>query len=473
MLLLFIFTIVYKSNKTEIKNPIAEEKDEDEAEKNNISDIQSRLSNNTKNTKATRKLKKRTTIMFKEHYDPETFNIPPTEQELKHYEEIRNQNDIYEEEVNKNPYKLGIYYKDNRVYDINKNFASIKVKEKHFPIIKENLERNELMADVIIYNHTTRKVRKIKDKKKRSHSFDDYRNLKRIDFYDRVKDFELAKTEFYDDKVSLELYYTSLFKLIEDELDNQLDEFYRSADSKDILTKNEHNMLMTDLELERNLILAKTTEETIPLFNTVDALHLGRGDLDTFDSIWKDFESKMVEKNLKITFNVKVVDIDLHLLLHKIFNPPVIGCIVGLFVGMSGLRDVFFSNNHYIKNCYYICTMASKAFVPLLFLNVGNSLMKAPKFNLSFSLTYFQVILSFALTFVIIPFLGMAMIKFWQAIYGGIIDDSKAFRFAMFISSALPTSPNFIIVLSILDGFYLEEYSYINNRQTLDRKSVV
>jgi len=41
---------------------------------------------------------------------------------------------------------------------------------------------------------------------------------------------------------------------------------------------------------------------------------------------------------------------DISLVINKIHSPAVVGTILGLVVGISGMRDILFSSNHYISN---------------------------------------------------------------------------------------------------------------------------
>jgi len=372
------------------------------------------------------------------------------------------EDEALEMRLNQDPNHFGIVDQDKKIFDIDHDVAEIKINEKRFDIIKDNIELNEQLVDDIIFGTTYKKLKKIKIKE-RSRSFDDHKTQKRMDFYEKVNAVEQVQDVFYKDKLNINNYFEDLFQVVEDEvekevMDNQPED--QELDKSQVDTFNH-------IANEKTLALAKISDETIPVFGTVDSLQIGRNDLVLLDEAWKEFEEKMKEKKVKVTFNVKVVDIDIKLIMKKIFNPPVLGCIIGLFFGISGMRDLLFSKNHYLKNIYKIITMGTKAFVPLLFVNVGNSLFAVPKFNVGMALTKFQIYFSFIITFVIVPFLGMGMIKFWEAVYGGIIEESKVFRFAMFVTCALPVSPNFIIILSILDGFYLEEYSYVLNKQTI------
>ena len=411
------------------------------------------------------------TVLFKEHYQYNDYE----EGDKQHYQDINKVNKELEKEINEDPHKFGLIYKASDIYKINKEVAEIKIQEKHAQVVKDNIENNEWLVDEILFKKTQQKVKRIKETRPRCHSFDENTMLKRENFYEQEQIKEQVEDEFFNDKMHINYYFETLFEIISCKIEKQqldLLPYYdkNKADAAGIDYSAETkklNKLLDDLEKEKELVAAYYKDEEIPSFHTVDALGLGRSEMALFNEIWKDFEKQMEVRKAKIIFKMKIVNIDIQLILHKVFNPPVIGCIIGLFIGISGMRDILFSSNHYLHNLYYVITMSSKAFVPLLFMNVGNSLMNAPKFNLNFSLTKQHLIFAFINAFIIVPFVGMGIIEIWKAIYGGIIKESKAFRFAIFISYCLPASPNFIIILSILDNFYMDEYSYILNKQTL------
>lgn len=222
------------------------------------------------------------------------------------------------------------------------------------------------------------------------------------------------------------------------------------------------------MELENNLIKSRIFDDTIPVFGIVDSLRLGRKEYEVFNNTWSEFEQTMLERNQKITINLNLKSLDFITVLSKVFSPPLISCLIGIFFGMSNMRSVLFSSNHYITNTYSIYNMAAKAYVPFLFINVGNSFMSAPKFNLNFSLSKFTIIITFVTSYIVSPFIGMAYVEIWKAMYGGIIEDSKVFRFCIFVPWALPAaSPNFSLVLNFLNRFYFEEYNYLVSKHTL------
>ena len=342
-----------------------------------------------------------------------------------------------------------IFIQDFKKSTVNRNQSII---ENDISITKQTMINNEKKADEVITTNKL-KVKKV-NQKQRSKSNDFINYSKRVEFYEKLKIFNKKNIMLEKAKVVINLYYSYLFDFILKNLN-------------DFNEQNNDTKINNNFEKEKVFIISKINSNDYPSFNICDSLKIGRNEKPIFDVAWQEFEKLQVELDIKSNFNFVPQEVNAMLIIKKVFNPPVIGCIIGLFFGISGLRDVFFSNNHYIKNVYNICNMAAKAFVPLLLTNVGNSLIKSPKFSPILVLTKFQIIYSFIFTFIIIPFVGMGMIKFWEVVYGGIIKTSKTFKFSMFISMALPLSPNFLIVISVLNGYYISEFSYLLGKQTL------
>lgn len=231
---------------------------------------------------------------------------------------------------------------------------------------------------------------------------------------------------------------------------------------------NELNNYKDELKKEIDQLLSGIMETHLPKFKVIDSLLFSNSELIKFEETWLEFESKMLSLHQPVSLNAQISHITPKLLLKFILTPPMIACIVGIFFGISGLRNYIFTHNHYLNNVYLTIFMYTRAFVPLLFTNAGNSLMNAPKFNLNFALTKFYVYFSMFYCYILLPFIGMGYVALWRVMYGGIIAESKVVRFCLFIPWSVPsTAATYSILLNLLNKFYFEEYSYLLSRHTI------
>lgn len=152
---------------------------------------------------------------------------------------------------------------------------------------------------------------------------------------------------------------------------------------------------------------------------------------------------------------IKVKDI-----INKLISPPIIGCFIGIIIGLSSMKDILFSSNHYIDNVYYVLYNSYKAYVPLLFLGSGVSLISRKGLNINMSFSKFHIILSIIVKGLIFPLIGIEFVKLWVTYYGGDLANDKVLRFAMFIPWALPSSPNFTMIVTILQ-YYKDEHGLV------------
>ncbi len=155
------------------------------------------------------------------------------------------------------------------------------------------------------------------------------------------------------------------------------------------------------------------------------------------------------------------VPVSVKIILSKIHSPPVIGCFLGLLIGMSGLREVLFSTNHYISNIIDCIQIITKATVPFLYVNLGISILAIKNLNpLNTPLDKRYIILSFIHRNIVIPSIGLFYIYLWKTYYGGMVLASKVFRISMFMPFCLPCSTVVSVVCNLVK-YFQEESGFI------------
>lgn len=224
--------------------------------------------------------------------------------------------------------------------------------------------------------------------------------------------------------------------------------------------------LYNEMTKQKDEMIENVTQPAIPKFFAVDSMKIDINGKNQLDECWEKLVLDAKKHNIEVKLTTKEVIISPSFVISQVMNPPVISCLLGIFLGVSGLREVIFSENHYIKNCYFIYRVISGSFIPLVCVNAGYALVNSPKINLNFSITKLQIGVSYLLWLVVFPIIGYCVLLLFDVIYGNLISTSKVFRYSIFIPYALPATANLVILLNIVGNYYLNEYAYILSSET-------
>jgi len=239
-------------------------------------------------------------------------------------------------------------------------------------------------------------------------------------------------------KSQILVYYKTLFDTIEEHLkENQKKAFWE----------------------ERDKIFENLNKE-ISKFPIITGISLPKKRIKVIEEEWTKLENFCTKNNFQIILDGLDPKISFKIMINKLFSPPILGCIIGIMFGLSSMTNVLFSSNHFITNVVGILTISYKAYVPLLFMCTGVSLIAAKGLNLNTPFSRLHLFLSFVVRAVIVPFLGVGFVYLLRNTYGGIIETDRMFRFAIFVVWILPASPNFVIVVNLVKHFR-EELGYV------------
>lgn len=233
---------------------------------------------------------------------------------------------------------------------------------------------------------------------------------------------------------SIGQYYQKVFNIVEENLDESMHEQF-------LLEKSE---------------IMKNIHDIPPKFPIAKGIEVNRNNLKDIQEIWKDYLSSIKKLNEDFELNANFMSADFCLILNKMFSPVVVGTILGLVVGIAGMRDVLFSTNHYISNLVEGIYIITRSTVPLLYITVGVSFVTIRGFNLNLSVTWTHLLLGILIRYAIMPGIGLLWTYIWTEYYGGIIKESKVFRISLFIPFCVPSSANLVIITNILRYFVAE-----------------
>jgi hypothetical protein len=233
-------------------------------------------------------------------------------------------------------------------------------------------------------------------------------------------------------------YYTKVFEYIENDLKERKKEEY------------EHEKM----DILKDLYLLP------PKFPIVRCVQVNKINLAIVEEEWKKYEEliKKVLPNFKLTspqtaFSMQIV-------LKFLFIPAIVGCIIGLFVGLSHMRDILFSTNHYITNLVDGIYILTRATVPIMYVPIGVGFVSTKGLTMQLPISKKYILISFIVRFVIIPGIGYIYVYLWYTYYGGAIATSKVLRITMFIPFCVPSTANLVVMTNIV-RFFMEETAFI------------
>jgi len=184
---------------------------------------------------------------------------------------------------------------------------------------------------------------------------------------------------------------------------------------------------------------------------------INKKNIDKIKTIWNEDYLIWINKYIP-NFELKKYEysVDLFMILNKLCSPPVVASISGILLGLSNLRSIMYSNNHYISNLMEGFLIVSKVSVPFLYISTGISFVANPGFSLNIIVTKFHVILGMIHRFVIMPVIGFGWVYVWTKYYGGILAESKVIRIAIFIPFCVPSGNNIIMLVNVMK-YYINE----------------
>lgn len=211
----------------------------------------------------------------------------------------------------------------------------------------------------------------------------------------------------------------------------------------------EDKVLLFNEEQEK---IFKHLKEFPPKFPIVKNKELNSQKMKIIDDEYSEFEKKIKKTNENFTLKPKFFKISFSTILVKILSPPIVCCFLGLLIGMSDMREILFSKNHYIANVVEGLYVVTRATVPFLYVTLGISMISVKNINYSNTpISTKYVLVSFIVRFVMLPGIGLLYVYLWKTYFGGIVAFSKVFKFSMFIPFCLPSAATVVVVVNMLD----------------------
>jgi predicted permease len=237
-------------------------------------------------------------------------------------------------------------------------------------------------------------------------------------------------------KIKINKYYDTLFNYIEEDLNLHKKKEYEKEKQKIL-----HNL-----------------EHFPPKFPTIRAIKVSKDIVNEINNDFKLFEeaAKAVNPKFKLTHYKKKSKLYIY---GRVYYPPIIACFLGLLVGLSGMRDIAFSSNHYLKNFFDVWPIITVVNVSFIYTTAGYAMAATSKITMNMILTFKEIVIGILIRFIIVPGIGLLWIYLWVTFYGGIVIESKVVRFAMFIPFCAPVSATLIVFLNLVN-IYVDEAGY-------------
>jgi predicted permease len=222
-----------------------------------------------------------------------------------------------------------------------------------------------------------------------------------------------------------------------------------------IIEGNINKNYLIEFQLEKSEIM-KNLHDIPPKFPIARGIEVNRININEINAIWDDYILAIKKLNNEFELHTCLMKADLALIINKIHSPAVVGTILGLIIGISGMREVLFSSNHYITNLVEGILVLTRATVPFLYLSVGISFVTIRGFSLDLPVSKKHMLVGMIIRFIIVPGCGLLWTYLWTEFYGGIIKQSRVFRISLFIPFCVPSSANLVIITNLLKYFVAE-----------------
>jgi hypothetical protein len=238
---------------------------------------------------------------------------------------------------------------------------------------------------------------------------------------------------------------------------NDIDRYYNLIFN--YIKENLNEKKKDDFEHEKVDIL-KEVFDLPPKFPTVRCILLDNKKVELIDSEWTSYEG-LVKQTIK-DFKLERIEskFDIYVILKYMYIPAIVGGILGLLVGLSSMRNILFSVNHYITNIVDGIYLITKSAIPIMYIPVGMGLVSAKALTMNVPITNKYVYLSMLMRFAIMPSIGYIYVWLWKEYYGGIIATSLVFRITLFIPFCVPSTANMVVMVNMI-RYFIEESSYI------------
>jgi predicted permease len=269
------------------------------------------------------------------------------------------------------------------------------------------------------------------------YSFIDVRANKMVEMENpehRISSKNIPEAELISNGV--DKYYSQIFSTIEADLNPKKKKLY----------------------LEEKRIIKHNLGHFPPKFPIVRSLIVKKAIIKEIDEDFNYFQDQV--RLLTPDFNqAKYKKKSLIVILGRVYYPSIIGCFLGMLIGLSDMWKILFSLNHYASNFFDALPVLTVLTVPLLYIAAGYVIASSTKVTRDMMISTKHILISLIVRFVIVPGIGLLWIYIWLNYYGGIVKESKAVRFAMFIPFSLPVSANSVVFLNLVN-FYIKESAY-------------
>ena len=173
-----------------------------------------------------------------------------------------------------------------------------------------------------------------------------------------------------------------------------------------IIEGNINKDYLIEFQLEKSEIM-KNLHDIPPKFPIARGIEVNRININEINAIWDDYILAIKKLNNEFELHPCLMKADLALIINKIHSPAVVGTILGLIIGISGIREVLFSSNHYITNLVEGILVLTRATVPFLYLSVGISFKTNRGFSLYLPVSKKHMLVGMIIRFIIVPGCGL------------------------------------------------------------------
>lgn len=220
--------------------------------------------------------------------------------------------------------------------------------------------------------------------------------------------------------------------------------------------------LKSKLDIEFDQFYLCLDNYKIPIDGAYDILFFCEDDEKIINDLFEEFRTRYQIRieNLTDTPNVSTNQI-----LKKLFNPSIICVFLGIIIGLSGMKKFLISKVHYLTNMTDVVFITSLNLPAFVLIPCGLLATRVPTILKMLKLPISQQLISFIMTYLLFPAIGIAIVSLWRVCFPHVMEESIVLRFNLYIPFCVPLGGYYIELIEETNNYYGEEFCYCFGKQ--------
>lgn len=220
--------------------------------------------------------------------------------------------------------------------------------------------------------------------------------------------------------------------------------------------------LKSQLEKEFESFILSLDNHRVPIDGAYDILFFSNDDEKIIDDLFEDFRARYQNK---VENYIEPAKVTVSQMLKKLFNPSIVCVFLGMIIGLSGMKNYLISNYHYLTNLTDVVFVTSLNLPAFVLIPCGLLATRIPTILKMIKLPINQQLISFLMSYVFFPVIGIAVVSLWRACFPQVVEESIVLRFNLYIPFCVPLGGYYIELIEETNNYYAEEFCYCFGKQ--------